>query len=126
MVLLLDLSYFLLLSVELAEDRLGIKECCLLLLAFLLNLLEPLSELAVEIIQLVLLMLQSLHLFMLPVLSQILNILGPLLVLLLSSHKMLNKFFKPLKLALLNFFMLYCLLLVDELIIFVNFFDAFI
>jgi len=88
--------------------------------------LEPLSELAVEIIQLVLLMLQSLHLFMLPVLSQILNILGPLLVLFLSCHKMLNKFFKPLKLALLNFFMLDCLLLVDELIIFVDFLDAFI
>ena len=63
---------------------------------------------------------------MLPVLSQILNILGPLLVLLLSSHKMLNKFFKPLKLALLNLFMLDCLFLVDEFIIFVDFLDAFI
>jgi len=126
LVLLLDLSYLLLLGVELTEDGLGIKECCLLLLALLLNLLEPLSELAVEIIHLVLLMLQSLHLFMLPVLSQILDILGPLLVLLLSSHKMLNKLSKSLILALLDLFLLDRLLLVDELIIFVNFFDAFI
>jgi hypothetical protein len=74
----------------------------------------------------VLLMLQSLHLFMLPVLSQILYILGPLLVLLLSSHKMLNKLSKSLILALLDLFLLDRLLLVDELIIFVNFFDAFI
>jgi len=126
LVLLLDLSYLLLLGVELTEDGLGIKECCLLLLPLLLNLLEPLSELAVEIIHLVLLMLQSLHLFMLPVLSQILDILGPLLVLLLSSHKMLNKLSKSLILALLDLFLLDRLLLVDELIIFVNFFDAFI
>ena len=126
MVLLLDLSYLLLLGVELAEDGLGIKECGLLLLALLLDLLEPLSELAVEIIQLVLLMLQGLHLFMLPVLSQILHILRPLLVLLLSSHEMLNKLSKSLILALLDLFLLDRLLLVDELIIFVNFFDAFI
>jgi hypothetical protein len=63
---------------------------------------------------------------MLPVLSQILDILGPLLVLLLSSHKMLNKLSKSLILALLDLFLLDRLLLVDELIIFVNFFDAFI
>jgi hypothetical protein len=54
----------------------------------------------------VLLMLQSLHLFMLPVLSQILDILGPLLVLLLSSHKMLNKLSKSLILTLLDLFLL--------------------
>ena len=107
LVLLLNLSYFLLLGVELAEDRLGIKEYGLFLLSLLLNLLEPLSELAVDIIQLVLLMLQSLHLFMLSVLSQILSILGLLLVLLLSCHKMLNKFSKSLILALLDLFMLY-------------------
>ena len=106
MVLLLDLSYLLLLGVELTEDGLGIKECGLLLLPLLLNLLEPLSELAVEIIQLVLLMLQSLHLFMLSVLSQILHILRPLLVLLLSSHEMLNKLSKSLILALLDLFLL--------------------
>ena len=105
MVLLLDLSYLLLLGVELTEDRLGIKECSLLLLPLLLNLLEPLSELAVEIIQLVLLMLQSLHLFMLPVLPQILNILGRFLILLLSRQEMFNKISKSLIIALLDLFL---------------------